>query len=181
MFIEADKDQEIVDLLPILKYFMGKKIDRFRKLFYEVMTMIKEKYQAHYKDYDENVIRDFCDTLITAKNEAIKENKESAPYLTDGNLGLVIGDLFLAGTDNSSTSLSWQVLYMTQNDGVEDKLREEIDNVIGDRMPTHEDRNRCHYCMAFISEVMRIRQVVPGGIPHKAVVTSKIGKIFIEG
>ena len=42
-------------------------------------------------------------------------------------------------------------------------------------MPTHEDRNRCHYCMAFISETLRLRNVAPTGLPHKAVVTSKIG------
>ncbi len=57
--------------------------------------MLKIKYKHHYEDYNENIIRDFCDALISAKNEALNEDKESKPYLTDDNLTLVILDLFL--------------------------------------------------------------------------------------
>jgi hypothetical protein len=56
--------------------------------------MIKNKYINHYKDYNETVTRDFCDALISAKNEALTEGRESAPYLTDDNLSMTILDLF---------------------------------------------------------------------------------------
>ncbi|CAG2180627.1 unnamed protein product, partial [Oppiella nova] len=59
------------------------------------------------------------------------------------------------------------------------KLRQEIETQIGDRMPTHEDRNRCHYVMAFITETLRFRNITPMGVPHKAVVQSTIGKYTI--
>ena len=51
-------------------------------------------FLVHYDDYDGSVIRDFCDALISAKNDAINESKESAPYLTDNNLAMAIMDLF---------------------------------------------------------------------------------------
>jgi hypothetical protein len=38
--------------------------------------------------------RDFCDELISAKNEALAEGKESEPYLTDDNLSMNILNLF---------------------------------------------------------------------------------------
>ncbi|CAG2102531.1 unnamed protein product, partial [Medioppia subpectinata] len=59
------------------------------------------------------------------------------------------------------------------------KLRQEIESQIGDRMPTHEDRNRCHYVMAFIAETLRARNVVPSGLPHKAIVNTKLDKYTI--
>ena len=137
---------------------------------------MKIKYQAHYKDYDENVIRDFCDTLITAKNEALRDGKESAPYLIDENLAMAVFDMFLAGTDTSQMTFRWILLHMTYNKEIERKLREEIESVIGDRMPTHEDRNRCHYVMASISETLRFSNIIPVGLQKKTMVTSKIGK-----
>ena len=159
---------------------MGKSWKEFESKFDNLVQLLKNKYQAHYKDYDENVIRDFCDTLITAKNEALREGKESAPYLTDENLAMAVFDLFIAGTDTSQMTFRWLLLHMTYNKEIERKLREEIESEIGDRMPTHEDRNRCHYVMAFISETLRISNIIPTGLQHKAVVTSKIGKYLTD-
>jgi len=58
---------------------------------------------------------------------------------------------------------------------MQNKLREEIDSVIGERMPVQEDRNDCHYVNAFISESMRYKPIAPMGVFHKNVVQSKIG------
>ncbi|CAG2113636.1 unnamed protein product [Medioppia subpectinata] len=46
-------------------------------------------------------------------------------------------------------------------------------------MPTHEDRNRCHYVMAFIAETLRFRNVVPTGVAHKTLVNTKLDKYTI--
>ncbi len=57
---------------------------------------------------------------------------------------------------------------------MQNKMRNEINSVIGDRMPVQEDRSYCHYVIAFIWEGLRYRPVVPIGFPHKNVVQSKI-------
>ncbi|CAG2122785.1 unnamed protein product, partial [Medioppia subpectinata] len=62
---------------------------------------------------------------------------------------------------------------------MQQKLRQEIESQIGDRMPTHEDRNRCHYVMAFIAETLRVKNVVPSGVFHRAVVDSTIGNYSV--
>jgi hypothetical protein len=69
-------------------------LNKQNKNFNEMKEMMKKKYIDHYKDYSETVTRDFCDALISAKNEALTEGKESAPYLTDDNLSMAILDLF---------------------------------------------------------------------------------------
>ncbi|CAG2108400.1 unnamed protein product [Medioppia subpectinata] len=76
-------------------------------------------------------------------------------------------------------TFQWIVLLMTYYPEMQQKLRQEIESQIGDRMPTHEDRNRCHYVMAFITETLRFRNVAPFGVPHKAVVRSTIGNYTI--
>lgn len=53
-----------------------------------------EKYHLHQKDYQFGQIRDFTDAMISAKNDALQNEKESAAYLTDKNLCLCLLDLF---------------------------------------------------------------------------------------
>ena len=61
----------------------------------ETIDILRKKFVDHYNSYDESVIRDFCDALISAKNDALREGKESAPHLTDDNLGMAVIDMFL--------------------------------------------------------------------------------------
>jgi len=61
----------------------------------DLSLTLRRKYHERLKDHQKDVIRDFCDALILAKKEAFDEAKESAPYLTDENLGFVIFDLFV--------------------------------------------------------------------------------------
>lgn len=53
-------------------------------------------------------------------------------------------------------------------------MREEIESVIGDEVPTIEHKANCHLVNAFVVETMRYRTVVPLGVPHRALVDSNI-------
>ncbi len=85
----------LLEFLPFMRLFYRSKVNLVFKAMEDFICVLKNKYTDHYKDFNETVIRDFCDALILAKKEALEEGKESAPYLTDENLGLVIFDLFL--------------------------------------------------------------------------------------
>ena len=41
-------------------------------------------------------------------------------------------DLFLAGTETTSTTLAWAVLYMVREQEVQNKVQEELDRVVGE-------------------------------------------------
>ena len=66
--------------------------------------------------------------------------------------------MMIGGTDTSYGTFTWMLLYMVYYEEVATKLRKEIESVIGNRRPNHEDKYHCHYVMAFISEVMRIKK-----------------------
>ncbi|XP_054167198.1 cytochrome P450 2A9-like [Oppia nitens] len=168
------------EISPIVRWIDQKMIRKNEKNFSDLIDQFIDKYRLHYNDYDSSIERDICDALITAKNNALREAKESAQYLTDENLALAIFDLFFAGTNTSQNTFQWILLLLSYYPSMQTKLRQEIDSIIGDRMPTHEDRQRCHYVMAFIAETLRFRNVVPGGVFHKAMITSKIGDYTIQ-
>jgi len=53
-----------------------------------------------------------------------------------------LGDIFTAGSETTSTTMSWLFLYMALHPDVQDKVYQEIDRVIGtDRLPTLQDRS----------------------------------------
>lgn len=55
-------------------------------------------------------------------------------------------DLFIAGADTSSNTLSFAILYMVLNPKVQTKVQEEIDSVLGrERSPTSSDMQRFEY------------------------------------
>jgi cytochrome P450 family 2 subfamily J len=57
--------------------------------------------------------------------------------MSDLHLEVNIHGLFVAGTDTTSTTLRWAILYLTHNQDVQKNCRAEIDKVIGrDRLPS---------------------------------------------
>jgi cytochrome P450 len=67
---------------------------------------------------------------------------------------------------------------MANNSDMQKKVREEIENKIGDRMATHEDRNNCDYVVAFINEALRYRPTTPIGTYHRAMCDGMIGTLY---
>ena len=99
-YIASDFQKEIVnrsffwEFIPLFRLIDRKMVRYQESIFQEFIDFLKNKYVNHIKDYNEDITRDFCDALIFAKNEALAEGKESAPYLTDDNLAMVVFDLF---------------------------------------------------------------------------------------
>ena len=69
-----------------MQYLNRHMVNKRKEFMAETIDMVKTKYTSHYDDFDESSLRDLCDALIAAKNEALSEGKESAPYLNDDNL-----------------------------------------------------------------------------------------------
>ena len=58
------------------------------------------------------------------------------------------------------------------------RMRKEVEDHIGDRIPVQDDKNKCHYIIAFISECLRHRISVPLSIPHKTICDVEISEWF---
>lgn len=96
------------------------------------------------------------------------------------NLLICTLELIEAGTESSSTTLRWALVYMMNYPEIQEKVREEIDRVIGQsRQPTIADRPNLPYTDAVIHEIQRIGNIVPLGFPKMASKDTTLGGYFI--
>jgi cytochrome P450 len=64
--------------------------------------------------------------------------------------------IFLAGHETTAVALSWTFCLLARHPEVEGKLHAELDEVLGDRLPTVEDLPRLDYTRKVLSESMRL-------------------------
>ena len=89
--------------------------------------------------------------------------------LSDEQLASCIHTFYFAGTVSLGMTTSWGLVYITMNPVVQRKLHEEIEQVIGTRAPTIQDRANMPYMVATLAEIDRCACVVPLGVPHATV------------
>lgn len=89
--------------------------------------------------------------------------------ITEGQLLTIMADLFVAGTETTATTIRWTILYLINNPDIQNKMLNEIEENVGcNRMPNMSDRFSLPYCEAVIIETLRLGNVVPFALPHKA-------------
>ena len=90
---------------------MGKRI--------EIFNFIKSKLRAeviqHQTEFDPNNLKDFIDVYLS-QIENISGEDFNVMDLT-----ICISDFFLAGTETSSTTLKWILLFLTLHQDVQDR------------------------------------------------------------
>lgn len=65
-------------------------------------------------------------------------------------------NLFVAGHETTSNALTWSIYLLTQNPVIQQKLHEELDQVLGDRDATFEDIEQLSYTEMVVKESMRM-------------------------
>uniref|UniRef100_A0A665TKL4 Cytochrome P450 2J2-like n=1 Tax=Echeneis naucrates TaxID=173247 RepID=A0A665TKL4_ECHNA len=98
----------------------------------------------------------------------------------EGNLALCCLDLFLAGSETTSKTLQWGLIYLIKNPHIQRKVQAEIDRVIGQtRPPTMADRPNLPYTDAVIHEIQRMGNIVPLNGLRAAAKDTTLGGYFI--
>jgi cytochrome P450 len=97
-------------------------------------------------------------------NSATKSRYKSFSF---DHLSSVIQDLFIAGTETMSNTLSWSLLYVASYEQCQRTIGDEIDRVLGrEKQPTESDRHKMPYVEAFMNETMRYQCAGPILIPR---------------
>ncbi|KAM4019963.1 cytochrome P450 2F2-like isoform 1-T2 [Anomaloglossus baeobatrachus] len=132
---------------------------------------IKEKMENNMKTLDSNNPRDFIDCFLIKME---KEEKNEETFFNINTLVMNSLILFFAGTESISATLRFAFLHLMKYPNIAEKVYNEIDNVIGQRPPSYEDRFNMPYTEAFIYEVQRVGDVVPLALPHELIVDTDI-------
>lgn len=111
------------------------------------------------------------------RKRALAENDTASSFFGQiGHLNYVnsMFDLFLAGSETTSTSLNFTLLYLLHFPSIQAKLQRDLDEVVGRaRKPSIEDKDKLPYLEAFIMEVQRHAAVVPIGVQHSCTKDTK--------
>ena len=127
-------------------------------------VLISPICDEHIATFDENNIRDLVDLFIAEMKRHESDANSSYNYR---QLLAVFWDLLGAGSETTSTTIRWAILYLINYPEIQDRLRTDIINTIGnDRLPRMNDMKHLPYVEAFILEILRVANVAPLGVPH---------------
>ncbi len=121
---------------------------RLKRILSKIDTYIDQLIADRKKNLGEHT--DLLTLLLKAKDE---ETGENMPDFAVRHEVLVA---FIAGYETTSTGLSWAWYRLNENPEVAQKLRQEVDEVLGDRLPTLEDVSKLTYTKMFVEEVLRL-------------------------
>ncbi|XP_063877132.1 cytochrome P450 2L1-like isoform X3 [Scylla paramamosain] len=131
----------------------------------ELYNIAKKYVKQHEEEHEPNNERD----LIAQYLSAMKGEENEDSVLSVKELLVVVVDLFLAGTETTSSTLRWAILYLAKYPEIQRRVQREIDEVLPrGTIPQYHDRTKLPYFEAVLSEVNRIVSLSPLGIPHVA-------------
>nr|XP_020462694.1 cytochrome P450 2J2-like [Monopterus albus] len=135
-------------------------------IYGEAVALMKTEIKKHKEGRDPSEPRDYIDCYMNEIQRAKEDSDDNTGFHED-NLAMCLFDLFVAGTETTSTTLRWALLYMAKYTGIQAKVQAEIDDVIGQsRQPSMEDRANLPYTDAVIHEIQRMGNIVPLSLPH---------------
>ncbi|KFU99633.1 Cytochrome P450 2D17, partial [Tauraco erythrolophus] len=167
---------QLLNVVPILLRIPGvpQKVFREQKAFMDFIDVLIDK---HRETWNPAHIRDLTDAFLKEMEKGKEAEKNGFNY---NNLRLVTADLFAAGSETTSTTLRWAILYMLLHPEIQSKVQAEIDKVIGrERSPTMMDQASMPYTNAVIHEVQRCGDIVPIGLPHMTYRDTELQGFFI--
>uniref|UniRef100_L7N2Y5 Provisional ortholog of cytochrome P450 family 2 subfamily AC member 1 n=1 Tax=Xenopus tropicalis TaxID=8364 RepID=L7N2Y5_XENTR len=129
----------------------------------KLYDFLKETFTRHREHLDVNDQRDLIDVFLVKQQE---EKLSSTKFFHDENLTVLLGNLFGAGMETTSTTLRWGLLLMMKYPEVQKNVQDEIDRVIGSAEPRLEHRKLMPYTDAVIHEIQRFANIAPTNVPH---------------
>nr|XP_015799181.2 cytochrome P450 2U1 [Nothobranchius furzeri] len=155
----------LINAFPLLYYLPFGVFKELRQVERDITVFLKRIITNHRKTLDAEKPRDLADMYfieMLAQHAAGEENSS----FNEDYLFYIIGDLFIAGTDTTTNSVLWTLLYLALYPDVQDKVQAEIDEIVGRRVPSMTDKGSLPFTEAAIMEVQRLAVVVPLSIPH---------------
>ncbi|CAL8380570.1 unnamed protein product [Arctogadus glacialis] len=98
-------------------------------------------------------------------DELEQSTKDPGTSYSRENLIYSVGELIIAGTETTTNTLRWAMLYLALYPNIQERVHQEIDSVlVNGRAPSLEDKQRMPYVEAVLHEVLRFCNIVPLGI-----------------
>ncbi|ELW61440.1 cytochrome P450 2J2 [Tupaia chinensis] len=169
-FLEASVPCQLYNICPwIMRFLPGSHQTLFRN-WEKLKSFVGDVIEKHKRDGNPEETRDFIDAYL---KEMAKSNASSS--FDEENLVYTTLDLFFAGTETTSTTLRWGLLYLALYPEIQEKVQAEIDRVIGQcQQSSMAFRESMPYTNAFIHEVQRMGNILPLNAPREVTVDTTL-------
>ncbi|XP_077862955.1 cytochrome P450 1A1-like, partial [Saccoglossus kowalevskii] len=168
----------VADFLPIFRCIPTRGITRLKRAMKEWLQLIQHNIDEQKMEFNKGNtgIKSLIGDILRIQKEAFLAGDEQADQLTDINVRQTVSNMFVAGLDTTINSLDWAIAYLTYYPRVQEKVHQEIDDIIGhNRFPMLADKVSLPYCEAVIREVLRIRTIIPFAVPHATTCNTSVG------
>jgi len=142
-------------------YIKHDKIVENQEFFY---AHTRKLIASHLETMDRANPRDLIDLYLTEKQDEGDTNYN--------DLFNLIEDLFVAGSETTSNTIRWVIIFMALNPDAQAKVHAEMDEVVPrDRLPSLGDKQKLPMLEACILEAMRLSPQLGIGLPHRVTKT----------
>ena len=98
---------------------------------HDIMSMMKKSIAEHEESLDPNEPRDFTDKVLIEIGRTTDPTSSYYGEAGKEHLANTLMDMFVAGSETTSTTLTWAMLYMARYPAILQKVVEELDRVVG--------------------------------------------------
>ncbi|KMT05454.1 hypothetical protein BVRB_7g175810 [Beta vulgaris subsp. vulgaris] len=161
------------DFIPVLRPFL--------RGYLNLCKQVKEKRLQLFKDYFVDERKKLASTKAPSNNELkcaidhILEAQEKGE-INEDNVLYIVENINVAAIETTLWSIEWGIAELVNHPEIQNKLREEIDTVLGKgHQITEPDTQKLPYLQAVIKETLRLRMAIPLLVPHMNLHNAKLG------
>ncbi|XP_046836834.1 cytochrome P450 306a1 isoform X1 [Vespa crabro] len=162
-----------LNFLPFLRF-----IPRYGKMMYSLIDGKKKTHEIYRSIVEEHRISPVkTESILAAFEDQMASRKDSDDfgYFNEVQFYHLLADIFGAGLDTTVSTLRWFLLFIAAYPEEQEKIYQEMQQMLENKEPTLDDRIVLTRLEATIAEVQRLRSVVPVGMPHGTIEDAKIG------
>ncbi|XP_034386036.1 cytochrome P450 2J1-like [Cyclopterus lumpus] len=165
VYLEGGFWAQVYNVAPWLMRRLPGPHQRMFSLVKTLLDFIQVKVEEHKESLDASSPRDYIDCFLVEMGE--KEDEDAGYDFK--NLCYCTMDLFVAGTETTTTTLHWGLLYMIHYPHIQAAVQAEIDSVVGSsKQPSMSDKEQMPYTDAVLHEIQRMANILPLNLVHMA-------------
>ncbi|KAJ4500122.1 cytochrome P450 [Lentinula lateritia] len=157
----------IVDFLPFLKYLPS--WVSFKRDAQQLNALVNEAFGRPFEDAKRRIAdATFHPSFVSLilSSEEVQGDIETEDF--QEMMKWISGTMFMAAAESTTSTVRVFFKAMARNPEVQAQAQEELDRVLGARLPTMSDRKSLPYLNALLQEVIRWESIVPTGFPRRA-------------